>query len=99
MVLDMTLFTAMALELSYQEFKARYCEENQAKIQAYLAAQEEEVKGEQDQPKTSKASSKFYKKGSNLPLISSECPGWVCYAEKRVGDLALPHMSKSKSPQ
>ena len=32
MVLDMTLFTAMALELSYQEFKARYCEENQAKI-------------------------------------------------------------------
>lgn len=32
-------------------------------------------------------------------MISSECPGWVCYAEKRVGDLALPHMSTTKSPQ
>ena len=34
-----------------------------------------------------------------MPIIASECPGWVCYAEKRVGDLALPFMSKTKSPQ
>ena len=39
----------------------------------------------------------FYGKDSDMPLICSECPGWVCYAEKRCGDLALPHMSKVKS--
>jgi iron only hydrogenase large subunit-like protein len=34
-----------------------------------------------------------------MPVIASECPGWVCYAEKRVGDLAVEHMSHVKSPQ
>ena len=42
---------------------------------------------------------KFYGKESCLPQISSECPGWVCYAEKRCGELALPHMSTVKSGQ
>ena len=31
--------------------------------------------------------------------MSSECPGWVCYAEKVVGEQAFPFMSKVKSPQ
>jgi iron only hydrogenase large subunit-like protein len=31
--------------------------------------------------------------------LTSECPGWVCYAEKTVGDEAIPFMSKVKSPQ
>jgi iron only hydrogenase large subunit-like protein len=34
-----------------------------------------------------------------MPLVSSECPGWVCYAEKRCGEMALPHMSQVKSGQ
>ena len=34
-----------------------------------------------------------------LPILSSECPGWVCYAEKQVGEEAFPFMSKVKSPQ
>jgi iron only hydrogenase large subunit-like protein len=34
----------------------------------------------------------------NLPILTSECPGWVCYAEKTVGDEAFPFMSKIKSP-
>lgn len=34
-----------------------------------------------------------------LPLLASECPGWVCYAEKTQGAYILPHMSKVKSPQ
>ena len=34
-----------------------------------------------------------------LPLLTSECPGWVCYAEKTQGAYLLPHMSKIKSPQ
>ena len=34
-----------------------------------------------------------------LPLLASECPGWVCYAEKTQGGYILPHMSTVKSPQ
>ncbi|KAI7691165.1 Putative cytosolic Fe-S cluster assembly factor [Sarcoptes scabiei] len=33
------------------------------------------------------------------PLISSTCPGFVCYAEKSQGDLLLPYLSNLKSPQ
>jgi iron only hydrogenase large subunit-like protein len=36
---------------------------------------------------------------SSLPLLCSECPGWVCYAEKVVKSDAINHMSKVKSPQ
>ncbi|KAI1166488.1 iron only hydrogenase large subunit domain-containing protein [Nemania serpens] len=32
------------------------------------------------------------------PILSSSCPGWVCYAEK-THPYVLPHMSKVKSPQ
>ena len=34
-----------------------------------------------------------------LPLLTSTCPGWVCYAEKVVGDGVLPLLSRVKSPQ
>lgn len=33
-----------------------------------------------------------------LPLLTSECPGWVCYAEKTQPQ-ALPFVSTAKSPQ
>ncbi|GAA5871773.1 hypothetical protein JCM16303_000860 [Sporobolomyces ruberrimus] len=33
-----------------------------------------------------------------LPILSSACPGWICYAEKTHGDL-LPFVSAVKSPQ
>lgn len=45
---------------------------------------------------------KFVKEGKRkdcFPLICSECPGWVCYAEKVAGEEAIPYMSKVKSPQ
>ncbi|KAI1190520.1 iron only hydrogenase large subunit domain-containing protein [Nemania serpens] len=32
------------------------------------------------------------------PILSSSCPGWVCYAEK-THPYVLPHVSKIKSPQ
>ncbi|KAI1119674.1 iron only hydrogenase large subunit domain-containing protein [Nemania sp. NC0429] len=32
------------------------------------------------------------------PVLSSSCPGWVCYAEK-THPYVLPHISKIKSPQ
>ena len=34
-----------------------------------------------------------------MPLLSSACPGWVCYAEKTHGAWILPHISKVKSAQ
>lgn len=36
--------------------------------------------------------------GSNLPMLTSHCPGWVCYAEK-TSPQAIPYMSTVKSPQ
>ena len=33
------------------------------------------------------------------PLISSACPGWICYAEKTHGNWILPHISRVKSAQ
>lgn len=36
---------------------------------------------------------------SNLPMISSSCPGWICYAEKTLGSYILPYISSVKSPQ
>ncbi|KAL2475767.1 ferredoxin hydrogenase [Abeliophyllum distichum] len=34
-----------------------------------------------------------------LPMISSACPGWICYAEKTLGSYVLPYISSVKSPQ
>ncbi|KAL6567554.1 Cytosolic Fe-S cluster assembly factor nar1 [Orobanche gracilis] len=36
---------------------------------------------------------------SSLPIISSACPGWICYAEKTLGSYILPYISSVKSPQ
>ena len=35
---------------------------------------------------------------SNTPILTSACPGWVCYAEKTHPHV-LPYLSKLKSPQ
>lgn len=39
------------------------------------------------------------KSKSSLPMISSSCPGWICYAEKQLGSYILPYISSVKSPQ
>jgi len=39
------------------------------------------------------------KSSKKKPLISSACPGWVCYAEKTHGNWILPHISRVKSAQ
>ena len=36
---------------------------------------------------------------SQLPMLSSACPGWICYAEKTHGSFILPYLSCCKSPQ
>ncbi|GAB0096497.1 Probable cytosolic Fe-S cluster assembly factor GE22682 [Sergentomyia squamirostris] len=38
-------------------------------------------------------------KHNNLPMLSSSCPGWVCYAEKTHGNFILPYISTTRSPQ
>ena len=42
-----------------------------------------------------------YKNSINLPLpmLASACPGWICYAEKTHGEVILPYISTTKSPQ
>ncbi|XP_006897523.1 PREDICTED: cytosolic Fe-S cluster assembly factor NARFL [Elephantulus edwardii] len=37
--------------------------------------------------------------GQSLPLLTSACPGWICYAEKTHGHVVLPHLSTARSPQ
>ena len=36
---------------------------------------------------------------SDLPVLSGECPGWVCYAEKSTTAAILSRISRVKSPQ
>ncbi len=40
-----------------------------------------------------------YRSGKKRPLISSACPGWICYAEKTHGNWILPYISRVKSAQ
>ncbi|KAL4502228.1 hypothetical protein ABPG72_000463 [Tetrahymena utriculariae] len=42
---------------------------------------------------------KKYENKQSLPVLTSECPGWACYAEKAVGEFIIPYMSQVKSPQ
>lgn len=34
-----------------------------------------------------------------LPVLTSACPGWICYAEKTHGTFILPYISAVRSPQ
>lgn len=38
------------------------------------------------------------RKKNHKTTVCSECPGWVCYAEKKIGKICFEHMSKIKSP-
>ncbi|XP_075942169.1 cytosolic Fe-S cluster assembly factor narfl [Anarhichas minor] len=37
--------------------------------------------------------------GKSLPMLTSACPGWICYAEKTHGEFILPYISTTRSPQ
>jgi iron only hydrogenase large subunit-like protein len=54
-------------------------------------------------PKSSKATTKPGSEGAidttpKQPILTSACPGWICYAEK-THPYILPHLSRLKSPQ
>ena len=38
------------------------------------------------------------RKNKGQSTICTECPGWVCYAEKKIGKISFEHMSNIKSP-
>lgn len=38
-------------------------------------------------------------RNQQVPMLSSSCPGWVCYAEKTHGTSVLPFISSTRSPQ
>ena len=38
------------------------------------------------------------REGPSKPILTSSCPGWICYAEKTHPHV-LPHLSRLKSPQ
>ena len=82
LVLDLSLFNLLALQLSCDEFKHTYT--NSQKFKDIQSGAKKKFSPKQEE---------------GVPLLSSECPGWVCYAEKVVGDQAFPFMSKVKSPQ
>lgn len=35
----------------------------------------------------------------SMPMMTSACPGWICYAEKTHGEFILPYISTTRSPQ
>lgn len=83
-VFDLSGFNELALDLSYLEFEQRYLASAKA-VPAKLSK--------------IKKSMKWNRQIGDLPILTSECPGWVCYAEKTVGEEAFPFMSRIKSPQ
>lgn len=81
-IYNLGLFNELALLSSFSEFQARF---NQS-----LKMNKEQI------GKVKKSVRWNYEIGC-LPILASECPGWVCYAEKTVGQAVIPFMSKVKS--
>jgi iron only hydrogenase large subunit-like protein len=97
-VYDFSLATQFILNESYNEFLEIY-----TKSDKYQVVKEclDRLKGLSDEEieRESKEIKKTLAKACSSPVLCSECPGWVCYAEKVVGELAIPYMSEVKSPQ
>jgi len=41
----------------------------------------------------------FRNNRQNLPLLTSECLGWICYAEKTQEEYIIPYINHVRSPQ
>lgn len=97
-VYDLSLSQQLVLGESYREFKDKFQQtEKYQKVVQFL----EKVKGLGDE-EIAQLAAEFKKSDAKLPsspVLCSECPGWVCYAEKVQGDVAIPYMSLIKSPQ
>ncbi|RUS16273.1 nuclear prelamin A recognition factor-like protein [Endogone sp. FLAS-F59071] len=89
-VFDTSVSRDFSLVESAREFVERYCQ-NQAN-QPVAEAVEQKPRRRTGRDETSAARS------TDLPMLASSCPGWICYAEKTHG-YVLPHISVVKSPQ
>ena len=47
----------------------------------------------------SKSANAISNKSVKHPILTSACPGWICYAEKTHGSWILPYISQVKSGQ
>lgn len=95
---DLSLSTQFILSESYDEFVTRYIKSEKYQIvkeclDKLKDKSDEEIERDIKEIKTQ------ISKAPSTPVLCSECPGWVCYAEKVVGEVALPYMSVVKSPQ
>ena len=94
-LLDMSLGIDMAVLLSAEEFGRKFEEfEKNEKNENFLNIEKNHTNDKNEENKENNI-----KKKEIFPLICSECPGWVCYAEKVVGESIIPYMSRVKSPQ
>lgn len=66
---------------------------------ALIEAREEFIQRYKSAKSGSASSSSASSQKTVLPVLTSECPGFVCYAEKTQGEYILPYISAIKSPQ
>ncbi|KAM0791780.1 hypothetical protein ACM66B_004043 [Microbotryomycetes sp. NB124-2] len=87
LVFDTTFAREVSLDENRREFLERRAHAAANPTQAFVVPV----------PNT-EASSPLTSSTGPLPILSSACPGWICYAEKTHGEL-LPFVSNVKSPQ
>lgn len=95
---DLSLSTQFVLSECYNEFVEKYTKSEKYQILKECLDKLKDKTDEEIERET-KEIKKTIAKINSTPVLCSECPGWVWYAEKVVGDTALPYMSLVKSPQ
>lgn len=97
-VYDLSLSTQFVLSEGYREFWTSYSQSEKFK-EISECLQLSPGQSSEDAVRTISDAKKKISKVPAKPVLCSECPGWICYAEKVVGDTAIPFMSTVKSPQ
>jgi iron only hydrogenase large subunit-like protein len=107
-VLDLGVAREVALLEAAEEFCARYALSGRLAAAASTlraagakkaAARAEAALAEYQQQRSGDFSSATSTTALLLPVLTSACPGWVCYAEKTHPDATLPYLSAARSPQ
>eukprot|EP00466_Bigelowiella_natans_P004700 jgi/Bigna1/88025/estExt_fgenesh1_pg.C_270091 len=82
--------------LFHQVGVSKFVDQSVAQAIALLTSCEEFVERYRLHQQSASSSSSS---SSSLPVLCSECPGWVCYAEKTQGPNVIKYLSKARSPQ
>lgn len=105
-VFDTSFTQDLSLVESAREFKDRfkhYMQNGGEALEQAMQKQDLEKAMEDGKPKVrtrrrKAATDETPAVNQDLPMLSSSCPGWVCYAEKTHGEI-LPYVTAAKSPQ